>query len=93
MLLDLTLAFVQVSATWMMLDPQAQAKDDTAWAVKYGLLPADRFPLLHQSSARLTELFRDDDAVFGLVLETFLDGVARRVDRAHDEQATASAAD
>ena len=79
MLLDLTLAFVQVAATWLMLDPAAQAKDDSAWAVKYGLLPADRFPLLHQSSDRLTELFRDDDKVFELVLDTFLDGVALRI--------------
>ncbi len=80
MLLDLTLAFVQVAATWLMLDPAAQAKDDAAWAVKYGLLPADRFPLVHQSSARLTELFRDDDKVFELVLATFLDGVAHRIE-------------
>lgn len=79
MLLDLTLAFVQVAATWLMLDPAAQAKDDTAWAVKYGLLPAERFPLLHESSARLTELFRDDEKVFVLVLGTFLDGVACRI--------------
>ncbi|MBR7838846.1 TetR/AcrR family transcriptional regulator C-terminal domain-containing protein [Actinospica durhamensis] len=80
MLLDLTLAFVQVAATWLMLDPAAQAKDDAAWAVKYGLLPAERFPLVHQSSTRLTELFRDDDKVFELVLGTFLDGVAHRIE-------------
>ena len=82
MLLDLTLAFIQSTATWLMLDPEAQAKDDAAWAVKYGLLPTDRFPLLHQSSPRLTELFRNDDEVFELVLQTFLDGVALRIERA-----------
>jgi AcrR family transcriptional regulator len=81
MVLDLTLAFVQSTATWLMLEPEAQAKDDAAWAVKYGLLPADRFPLLHQSSARLTELFRNDDEVFDQVLQTVLDGVAQRIDR------------
>jgi AcrR family transcriptional regulator len=88
MLLDLTLAFVQVAATWLMLDPAAQAKDDAAWAVKYGLLPAEEFPLLHQSATRLTELFRDDDKVFELVLSTFLDGVACRIagHRADSEQ-------
>ena len=79
MLLDLTLAFVQVAATWLMLDPAAQAKDDAAWAVKYGLLPPDEFPMLHESSPRLTELFRDDDKVFELVLGTFLDGIAARI--------------
>ena len=82
MLLDLTLAFVQASAAWMTLDPEAQAKDDTAWAVKYGLLPADEYPMLHESSSRLTELFRSDDTVFELVLQTFLDGVALRIERA-----------
>ncbi|MFB7597188.1 TetR/AcrR family transcriptional regulator [Streptomyces sp. NPDC056160] len=81
-LLDLTLAFVQSSAAFLTLDPEAQAKDDAAWAVKYGLLPADRFPLLHQSSPRLTELFRNDEEVFRLVLETFLDGIALKIERA-----------
>jgi hypothetical protein len=78
----LTLAFVQSTATRLMLEPEAQAKDDAAWAVKYGLLPADRFPLLHESSTRLTELFRNDDEVFELVLQTFLDGVAQRIEHA-----------
>ncbi|MBY8888421.1 TetR/AcrR family transcriptional regulator [Streptomyces sp. PTM05] len=82
MLLDLTLAFVQSSAAFLTLAPEAQAKDDAAWAVKYGLLPADRFPMLHQSSPRLTELFRSDEEVFRLVLETFLDGVALKIERA-----------
>ncbi|QMU76449.1 TetR/AcrR family transcriptional regulator [Streptacidiphilus sp. PB12-B1b] len=82
MLLDLTLAFTQASAAFMILEPEVQAKDDAAWAVKYGLLPADRFPLLHAGSARLTELFRSDDEVFELVLQTFLDGIALRIERA-----------
>ncbi|MGW7002750.1 TetR/AcrR family transcriptional regulator [Streptomyces sp. NPDC054933] len=82
MLLDLTLAFVQSSAAFLTLTPETQAKDDAAWAVKYGLLPADRFPLLHQSSPRLTELFRNDEEVFELVLATFLDGVALKIERA-----------
>ena len=85
MLLDLTLAFIQSSAAFLILEPEVQAKDDTAWAVKYGLLPADRFPLLHSSSARLTELFRNDDEVFEMVLETFLDGVALKIERARSE--------
>jgi AcrR family transcriptional regulator len=86
MLLDLTLAFVQASAAFMILEPEVQAKDDAAWAVKYGLLPADRFPLLHAGSARLTELFRNDDEVFELVLATFLDGVALRIEQAKQGQ-------
>jgi AcrR family transcriptional regulator len=82
MLLDLTLAFVQSTAAFLTLDKEAQAKDDAAWSVKYGLLPAERFPLLHQSSSRLTELFRSDDEVFELTLQTFLDGVALKIERA-----------
>ena len=82
MLLDLTLAFVQATASFLILGPEVQAKDDAAWSVKYGLLPADRYPMLHLGSARLTELFRNDDEVFELVLETFLDGVAVKIERA-----------
>jgi AcrR family transcriptional regulator len=81
MLVDLTLAFIQASAAFLTLDPEVQAKDDAAWAVKYGLLPADEYPMLHESSARLTELFRSDDTVFELVLQTFLDGVALKIER------------
>ena len=83
MLLDLTLSFVQSTAAFQILAPEAQAKDDAAWSVKYGLLPAERYPMLHLGSARLTELFRNDDEVFELVLETFLDGVALKIERAH----------
>lgn len=82
MLLDLTLAFVQSTAAFQILGPAVQAKDDAAWAVKYGLLPADSYPMLHLGSARLTELFRNDGEVFELVLETFLDGVAVKIERA-----------
>ncbi len=82
MLIDLTLAFVQSTAAFLILEPEVQAKDDAAWAVKYGLLPAEQFPLLHAGSARLTELFRNDDEVFELVLETFLDGVGLKIERA-----------
>ncbi|MEZ0095674.1 TetR/AcrR family transcriptional regulator [Streptacidiphilus sp. EB129] len=82
MLLDLTLAMIQCTASFQVLDPEAQAKDDAAWAVKYGMLPEDRFPLLHHSAPRLTELFRDDTQVFELVLGTFLDGVALKIARA-----------
>ena len=82
MLIDLTLAFVQSTAAFLILEPEVQAKDDAAWAVKYGLLPAERFPLLHAGSARLTELFRNDDEVFELVLATFLDGVGLKIERA-----------
>lgn len=82
MLIDLTLAFVQSTAAFLILEPEVQAKDDAAWAVKYGLLPAERFPLLHAGSARLTELFRSDDEVFELVLATFLDGVGLKIERA-----------
>ncbi|MEY9969236.1 AcrR family transcriptional regulator [Streptacidiphilus sp. MAP12-16] len=82
MLLDLTLAMTQSTASFLVLDEESQAKDDAAWSVKYGLLPADRFPLLHQSAPRLTELFRDDAQVFELVLATFLDGVALKIERA-----------
>ena len=81
-LLDLTLAMTQASASFMVLDAEAQAKDDAAWSVRYGLLPEDRFPLLHRSAPRLTELFRDDAQVFELVLGTFLDGVALKIERA-----------
>ncbi|MCX4722344.1 TetR/AcrR family transcriptional regulator [Streptomyces sp. NPDC090052] len=82
MAVDLTLAFIHTNASFLVLDADTQAKDDTAWAVKYGLLPADRFPLLQQSAARLTELFRKDEEVFEMVLSTFLDGVALRIERA-----------
>ena len=82
MLLDLTLSMTQSSASFLILDEEAQAKDDAAWAVKYGLLPEDRFPLVRASAPRLTELFRDDAQVFELVLETFLDGVALKIERA-----------
>lgn len=81
-LLDMTLAMTQYTAAFSILDRQAQEKDEAAWAVKYGMLPEDEFPLLHRSAPRLTELFRDDDAVFALVLDTFLDGVAVRIERA-----------
>ncbi|MHA6759019.1 TetR/AcrR family transcriptional regulator [Streptacidiphilus sp. PAMC 29251] len=82
MLLDLTLAMTQASASFMILDEESQAKDDAAWAVRYGLLPEARFPLLHRSAPRLTELFRDDAQVFELVLATFLDGIALKIERA-----------
>jgi AcrR family transcriptional regulator len=80
-LLDMTLAMTQYTAAFSILDRQAQEQDEAAWAVKYGMLPEDEFPLLHRSAPRLTELFRDDDAVFELVLKTFLDGVAARIER------------
>jgi AcrR family transcriptional regulator len=82
MLLDLTLAMTLSSASFLVLDEEAQAKDDSAWSVKYGLLPEDRFPLLHRSAPRLTELFRDDAQVFELVLATFLDGIALKIEKA-----------
>jgi AcrR family transcriptional regulator len=85
MLLDLTLAFVQSNAAFQILGPEAQAKDDAAWSVKYGLLPAEEYPMLHLSSARLTELFRSDEEVFELVLETFLDGVALKIEHARKD--------
>lgn len=78
-LLDLSLALTQYSAAFSSLDPGTQAKDEQAWAVTYGMLPADRFPLLHRSAGRLTELFRNDEEVFELILATYLDGVAQRV--------------
>ncbi len=81
-LLDMTLAMTQYTAAFSILDRQAQEQDEAAWAVKYGMLPEDEFPLLHRSAPRLTELFRDDDTVFALVLDTFLDGVAVRIERA-----------
>ncbi|WP_084701359.1 TetR/AcrR family transcriptional regulator [Streptacidiphilus anmyonensis] len=81
-LLDMTLAMTQYTAAFSSLDRSVQEKDEAAWAVKYGMLPEDEFPLLHQSAPRLTELFRDDDQVFRMVLETFLDGVAARIARA-----------
>lgn len=82
MLLDVTLAMTQSTASFMVLDEESQAKDDAAWSIRYGLLPEDRFPLLHESAPRLTELFRDDAQVFELVLATFLDGVALKIERA-----------
>jgi AcrR family transcriptional regulator len=81
-LLDMTLAMTQYTAAFSSLDPATQAKDEAAWAVKYGMLPEDEFPLLHESAPRLTELFRDDTAVFRMTLETFLDGLAVRIERA-----------
>ena len=82
MLLDLTLAMTQAEASFLVLDKESQAKDDAAWAVRYGLLPQSTFPLLHESAPRLTELFRDDNQVFELVLDTFLDGIALKIERA-----------
>ena len=82
MLLDVTLAMTQSTASFMVLDEESQAKDDAAWSIRYGLLPEDRFPLLHESAPRLTELFRDDAQVFELVLETLLDGIALKIERA-----------
>ena len=93
MLLDLTLAMTQASAAFLVLDEESQAKDDAAWSVQYGLLPEARFPLLHRSAARLTELFRDDAQVFELVLGTFLDGVALKIERAREEARGESALD
>ena len=81
-LVDLTLAFTQYTAAFRILDEQTQAKDDRAWAVKYATLPAARFPLVHASAARLTELFRNDDEVFELTLATFLDGIEAKLQRA-----------
>lgn len=81
-LLDMTLAMTQYTAAFSILERSAQEKDEAAWAVKYGMLPEEEFPLLHSSAPRLTEMFRDDDGVFELVLSTFLDGVASRIERA-----------
>lgn len=81
MLIDMTLAMVQATASWLLLDENARAKDDLAWVLKYGMLPAKEFPLLHESNTRLVELFRDDEEVFRLTLETFLDGVELRITR------------
>ncbi|GAA1932833.1 TetR/AcrR family transcriptional regulator [Streptantibioticus ferralitis] len=81
-LVDLTLAFTQYTAAFQILDEETQAKDDRAWAVKYATLPAARFPLVHASAARLTELFRNDDEVFELALATFLDGIEAKIQRA-----------
>ncbi|WP_344462224.1 TetR/AcrR family transcriptional regulator [Kitasatospora kazusensis] len=88
-LVDLTLAMTQYTAAFSSLDPATQAKDEAAWAVKYGMLPEAEFPLLHRSAPRLTELFRDDGEVFRMILGTFLDGVALRIDRARDGSAGA----
>ncbi|MEZ0066227.1 AcrR family transcriptional regulator [Streptacidiphilus sp. MAP12-20] len=84
-LLDLTLALTQYSAAFTCLGPDIHAKDEAAWAVKYGMLPEEEFPLLHQSAQRLTELYRDDTEVFRMTLETFLDGLAVRIDRAKQQ--------
>jgi AcrR family transcriptional regulator len=80
-LVDLTLALTQYSAAWSLLDLEYQERDETAWTVTYATLPADRFPLLHQSASRLVELNRDDTAVFELTLGMFLDGVEVRIAR------------
>ncbi|WP_329561109.1 TetR/AcrR family transcriptional regulator [Kitasatospora sp. NBC_01266] len=81
-LLDLTLAMTQYTAAFSSLDPATQAKDEAAWAVKYRMLQERDFPLLHKSAERLTELFRNDEEVFELILATFLDGIAIRIERA-----------
>ncbi|WP_084713589.1 TetR/AcrR family transcriptional regulator [Streptacidiphilus rugosus] len=88
-LLDLTLAMTQYSAAFTALGPAIHAKDEAAWAVKYGMLPEEDFPLLHQSAQRLTELYRDDTEVFRMTLATFLDGLSVRIDRAHAAEASA----
>jgi hypothetical protein len=85
LLIDVTLALVQATASWMLLDEHARAKDDRAWAVTYGMLPAEEFPLLRASAPRLVELFRDDEEVFRLTLETLLDGVGLRIARRRAE--------
>lgn len=81
-LVDLTLAMTQYTAAFASLGPAVQAKDEAAWAVKYAMLPEAEFPLLHHSAPRLTELFRDDTEVFRMILATFLDGIAVRLERA-----------
>ncbi|MEY9846707.1 TetR/AcrR family transcriptional regulator [Streptacidiphilus sp. MAP5-3] len=81
-LLDMTLAMTQYSAAFSALDKATQAKDEAAWAVRYGMLPEDEYPLLHESAPRLTALFRDDAEVFRMTLATFLDGVAAKIERA-----------
>lgn len=72
----------QYTAAFSSLDPATQAKDEAAWAVKYRMLRERDFPLLHKSAERLTELFRNDEEVFELILATFLDGIAIRIERA-----------
>lgn len=81
-LIDLTLAFTQCTAAFRLLPQEAQDQDARAWAVAYATLPEPDFPLLHESASRLSELNRNDDAVFDIALATFLDGVEMRVTRA-----------
>ncbi|WP_280670940.1 MULTISPECIES: TetR/AcrR family transcriptional regulator [unclassified Kitasatospora] len=88
-LVDLTLAMTQYSAAFSSLDPATQAKDEAAWAIKYATLPEAEFPLLRQSAQRLTELFRDDAEVFRMILATFLDGIAVRIESAQAERVQA----
>ncbi|WP_198045682.1 TetR/AcrR family transcriptional regulator [Kitasatospora mediocidica] len=85
-LVDLTLAMTQYSAAFSSLDPATQAKDEAAWAVKYAMLPEAEYPLLHESTPRLTELFRDDTEVFRMILATFLDGIALRIERSRQDR-------
>jgi len=81
-LLDLTLAMAQATAAFTLLPAEVQEQDATAWTVTYATLSESEFPHVRRSVPRLAELNRDDGAVFELVLDTFLDGVQTRVDRA-----------
>jgi AcrR family transcriptional regulator len=81
-LIDLTLSFTQCTAAFRLLPPEVQEQDARAWTVAYAMLPEAEFPLLHESVPRLSELNRDDDAVFEFALGLFLDGVEVRVGRA-----------
>ncbi|WP_194924670.1 TetR/AcrR family transcriptional regulator [Catenulispora pinisilvae] len=80
-LLDLTLGMTQATAAFALLPAEVQEQDVKAWTVTYAMLPESEFPHVRQSVPRLAELNRDDDAVFELVLDTFLDGVQARIDR------------
>jgi AcrR family transcriptional regulator len=80
-LLDLTLAMTQATAAFTLLPAEVQEQDAKAWAVTYAMLPESEFPHVRQSVPRLAELNRDDEAVFELVLDTFLDGVQARIER------------
>jgi TetR/AcrR family tetracycline transcriptional repressor len=58
------------------LDAVLGSGSDAAWRTSFAMLPPDRFP---NAVAVAPELYRDDEAAFGLGLDLILDGLERLV--------------
>jgi len=74
-LADTILAWCGLSAAFMSLPAESQARDKDAWATTYRSLPVDRFPAI----AAARPYIEDEYDAFPSALELLLDGIEVRI--------------